>query len=262
MCNNILQYGHVYAWAQEHGRRSVSLRFCYKYQYFKICSTPHHNFLTYLYAKCAAALGLLPVAAFHNPDSNPKAMRLLEEKNNVVVEGWAVRFYDLFLKYREEITDLFDFKPTIAGRIERLISQTSPKDNLKLGVHIRRGDYKTWQGGKYYYDDNVYIDHIRQFIALQDGHSVTIYICGNDPSIDKAHYKKALKDTPIHFPDGNPAEDLCLLSECDYLIGAPSTFSLVAAMYHDKPLYWITESEHRLSTDDFGKFDSMFKHIH
>ena len=36
MCNNILQYGHVYAWAREHGRKSISMRFCYKYQYFKI----------------------------------------------------------------------------------------------------------------------------------------------------------------------------------------------------------------------------------
>ena len=56
--NNILQYAHVYAWAREHGRRAVSMRFCYKYQYFKICHTPWHNFLTYLFAKYAAKIGL------------------------------------------------------------------------------------------------------------------------------------------------------------------------------------------------------------
>ena len=26
MCNNILQYGHVYAWAREHGRKSISMQ--------------------------------------------------------------------------------------------------------------------------------------------------------------------------------------------------------------------------------------------
>lgn len=54
MCNNILQYGHVYAWAREHDRKSVSMRFCYKYQYFKICHTRWHNFATYALAKYAA----------------------------------------------------------------------------------------------------------------------------------------------------------------------------------------------------------------
>ena len=45
MCNNILQYGHVYAWAREHRRRSVSMRFAYKYPYFHICHTRYHNFV-------------------------------------------------------------------------------------------------------------------------------------------------------------------------------------------------------------------------
>ena len=36
MCNNILQYGHVYAWAREHGQKAFSMRFAYKYRYFHI----------------------------------------------------------------------------------------------------------------------------------------------------------------------------------------------------------------------------------
>ena len=39
LCNNILQYGHVYAWGREHGRQTVSMRFAYKYQFFRICHT-------------------------------------------------------------------------------------------------------------------------------------------------------------------------------------------------------------------------------
>ena len=35
MCNNLLQYAHVYAWGREHGRKVISMRFSYKYQYFK-----------------------------------------------------------------------------------------------------------------------------------------------------------------------------------------------------------------------------------
>ena len=44
MANNMLQYGHVYAWGREHGRTTMSMRFAYKYPWFHICHTPHHNF--------------------------------------------------------------------------------------------------------------------------------------------------------------------------------------------------------------------------
>ena len=42
MANNMLQYGHVYAWGREHGRQTMSMRFAYKYPWFRICHTPHH----------------------------------------------------------------------------------------------------------------------------------------------------------------------------------------------------------------------------
>jgi hypothetical protein len=52
---------------------------------------------------------------------------------------------------------------------------------------------------------------------------------------------------------------LCLLSHCHYLIGAPSTFTLVAAMYHDTPLYWIENPKAAIA---FGTFDDLFRHIY
>jgi len=261
MCNNILQYGHVYAWAHEHERRSVSMRFCYKYQYFNICSSPYHNFFTYIFAKYAAKCGLLPVAAFHNPKGNAEAMATLESKRNVVVEGWEVRFYDLFLKYRREITEMFDFRPAIKNKISNYISKTAKEDSLRLGVHIRRGDYKTWKGGKYFYDDDTYINYICQFAKLHEEKTICIYICGNDTALDKQNYESRLQGMAVHFPNGNPAEDLCLLSECDYIIGAPSTFSLVAAMYRDIPLCWMLQPRRGGGNDDFQKFEQLFRNI-
>ena len=66
----------------------------------------------------------------------------------------------------------------------------------------------------------------------------------------------------VVFPDGNPGEDLCLLSHCHYLIGAPSTFSLVAAMYRDLPLYWIEDADAPLTEASFRRFDDLFQHIY
>lgn len=261
MCNNILQYGHVYAWAREHGRRTLSMRFCYKYQYFKICFTKYHNTLIYIAIKCAGILGLLPVASFDWDKDITNETRMLEQKKNLIVEGWAIRFYGLFIKYIDEIKDLFAFNDDIRKRVESLIRTTAPQADILLGVHIRRGDYKTWHNGKYYFDDNVYVDRIRQFTNLYPGKRITVYICGNDPSLDKKFYLDNLKALNVFFPEGNPGEDLCLLSNCDYLIGAPSTFSLVASMYKDIPLYWIEEEVNTLRKDSFSHFEVLFKTV-
>lgn len=266
LCNNILQYGHVYAWGREHGRTTMSMRFAYKYQWFRICNTQHHNFLTYLWAKYASKWKLIDKVSFHEPDANYSAEeRKMLQTKHLVVEGWYARWYDLFLKYKKEICQLFEFsdqvKNTVLQRIQ--IAETETNNPIRLGVHIRRGDYKTWMNGKYYFNDLEYVNIIKQFICLFPNHPINIYICNNDPNIDQGLFQEHLKtdNIKVFFPSGNPGEDLCLLSNCHYLIGAPSTFSLVAAMYNDLPLYWIENAKTPLEKESFQKFDFLFRHI-
>ena len=266
MCNNILQYGHLYAWGREHGRRTMSMRFAYKYQYFHICHTPHHRVITYLYAKYAAKWGLLPVADFgvDAPNEPERQEQLLLSHRSIVAEGWYARWYDLFLKYKQEIVALFQFDDKVRQSVGLLTgsgAREMASADVRLGVHIRRGDYRTWQQGRYYYADEQYIRLIRQFLLLHPGKTVRIFICGNDPELDEAAYQEAFPEINVMFPKGNPGEDLCLLSQCDYLIGAPSTFTLVAAMYRDLPLYWIEDAEAPLTAESFGHFDELFKQI-
>lgn len=260
MCNNILQYAHVYAWGREHGKRTVSLRFCHKYRYFKICSTKYHNRLTYCLVKFAGFIGLLPVASFRWNGDNSRSLRMLEEKSNLIVEGWGVRFYELFLKYIDEIRSLFAFNENIQAKARQILQATDTEGGIRLGIHIRRGDYKTWQNGRYYYDDDVYMRFIKQFLALYPDRHITVIIAGNDPHLNESFYKEQLGQATV-FLHGNPAEDLCMLSCCDFLIGAPSTFSLVAAMYHNRPLFWIKEKDSILKKDSFSTFDVLFRTV-
>ena len=130
-----------------------------------------------------------------------------------------------------------------------------------LGVHIRRGDYARFLGGRYFYDDATMQRLIREFSQLIKGKTVVAFVCGNDPGLDEEAYRRAVPEVRFVFPKGNPGEDLCLLSHCDYLIGAPSTFSLVASMYRDLPLYWIRQPEATLSEQSFSRFDVLFRKI-
>lgn len=283
MCNNMLQYGHAYAWGREHGRSTMSMRFAYKYQYFHICRTRWHWFWVYATAKFAANIGVLPVITFpfeKGQDTSAQEAAMLRHRN-AVVEGWRVEFHDLFLKYRDEITRLFAFNDDIRRKVAATLAKAettvdntiepaqkkcptvppSDKSAIRLGIHIRRGDYRTFQGGRFFYDDDVYAAYIREFARSHS--NVHVYICGNDPHLNRQYYIEQLPGVSVHFPDGNPGEDLCLLSECDYLIGPPSTFSLVAAMYRDIPLLWM-HTNHASCVNDaeaWGKFNRLFREI-
>ena len=104
MANNILQYGHFYAWGREHGRVTMSMRFAYKYPWFHIGDTPHHNFPTYVLAKYAAKWGLIPTVRFEEEDGDyRREEQLMLSRRMVVATGWNARWYDLFLKYRDDL---------------------------------------------------------------------------------------------------------------------------------------------------------------
>ena len=271
LCNNILQYAHLYAWGREHNRKTMSMRFAYKYPYFKICKTPYHNFFCYVVAKYAAKLKLIPVVHFDDENaSTTEQEQIMLNKRYVVATGWYARWYDLFLKYKSEILKLFAFLPEVEEKVKAILSpHSSLLSPLKLGLHIRRGDYKTWQNGQFYFTDEEYVRVIKSFINNlpsihpQPSHLVHIFICGNDPTLNKEYYRKELSSLPVSltFPDGNPGEDLCLLSHCDYLIGPPSTFTLVASMYHDAPLCWLSDTSRPITAASFRHFDYLFRNI-
>ena len=261
LCNNILQYGHLYAWGREHGRQTMSMRFAHMYPQFHISHTKYHNTLVYVMAKMAAKCKLITTVDFNDINSDyAREQQIMLNKSHVLAKGWCVRFPDLFKKYKHEILQLFDFSNQVKASVSKKL--LSPKDNrIRIGVHIRRGDYATWCRGTYFYNDEQYASVIQQVIELLPKEQIEIFICGNDPKLNRNYFLKSFGGTRVKFPDGSPAEDLCLLSQCDYLIGPPSTFTLVASMYHDTPLYWITDATKTLTLSDFKTFNYLFRHF-
>lgn len=258
MCNNILQYAHFYSWARENKRSCMSMRFAYKYQYFHICDTKWHCLPVYVVAKFLAKIHLLPIANYWGNEREAIERRILSNRN-IVVEGWNIRYYDLFIKYKDEIVRLFEFRKHIREKVEATIKANCAPGTITIGVHIRRGDYKTFFDGRYYFEDNVYIDYIRQTAGLFPDRQIAVFICSNDPTLDKRKYKSELSSYGVCFPEGNGAEDLCLLSNCDYLIGPPSSYSLVATMYGRTLLHWMRGNHAELTTESFKDFNTQFR---
>lgn len=264
MCNNLLQFAHVYAWGREHGRKVMSMRFSYKYPFFKITHSDLVSFPLYVIAKLLAAIKVLPTASFKHAECDAKALekKMLRHKH-IIVSGWYVHYYDFFLKYRHEICDLFTIDPSYTEPVKAWMSDWQ---GIRLGIHIRRGDYAVWKDGIYCYDDTVYADCIRQFAVLHPNETIDVFLSTNDPNVTVEKFQSLIKDQTshirLHMFGGNAVEDLFMLSECDYIIGPPSTYSLVAAMYRDIPLCRMDQiRDHQLSLSDFKSFDYWFRRI-
>lgn len=265
MCNNLLQYAHVYAWGREHGRKVISMRFSYKYQYFRICHTDLTGFGWYLLAKLMAAVRLLPTASFKQPDCDKEALeRKMLRHRHIVVSGWHVRYYDLFLKYRDEICGLFTLDPqhTEPVKVKMRAAESAQGNVLRLGVHIRRGDYAIFHGGLYLFDNQVYARHINRFAEWHPDKTVHVYLSTNDATVSEDIFRQLCPHVDVHLLRGSAPEDLYMLSECDCLIGPPSTFSLVAAMYRDIPLYRMDVADERqMTAEGFKLFSYWFRNI-
>ena len=100
-----------------------------------------------------------------------------------------------------------------------------------MGVHVRRGDYRDFEGGKYYYEDEVY-DR-------------------NKAAIEREFASKGQNVQFLMFPCRTAVEDQWMMSQCDYLMGPPSTFTMWASFMGKVPLGIIKCKTDTLTLADF-----------
>jgi hypothetical protein len=148
---------------------------------------------------------------------------------------------------RDRIRPLFRLRPEWQAKVDSYRASLSPAD-ITVGIHLRRGDYRTYLGGKYFYPLEVYEQCMRETVRLFPGKTLRFIVCSNEQAMPVAPAACALHAGPGHF-----IEDLYTLAACDYLIGPPSTFSQWASFYGSVPLCKLESSDQRVeSLGDFS----------
>ena len=246
MCNNIYQYINLYAWAREHGLKTMSLRFAHKYKGFAICRTPYHNRAMYLLVNTLKTLRLIPCVDYDGEAATyEECERRMLSSRNAIVKGWSVRYSSLLPGYMDEIRRLFAFDDDIKAAARHNM-MPADADTVSIGLHIRRGDYRKFLGGRHYFTDMEFTETLVLLLDNFKGKTCNIYICTNDKHLDKDRFIHAVRSHAssnschIAFPHGSGQEDLCLLSECDYILGPVSSYSLIATMYGKARCLWMS----------------------
>jgi hypothetical protein len=170
-------------------------------------------------------------------------------QNKVVfIDGWLYRDYKNFEKHSASLRSIFTPVPQYAEQVQEIIYSCRKKGDIIVGVHIRRGDYKTYNDGKWYYEDEVYYSKMqelkRQFEA--QGKSCVFLVCSNEKVNQDSFKGLSIVTDARHF-----IVDLYTLSQCDYLVGPPSTFTMWASFYGETPLLHIDEACKHAALPDF-----------
>jgi len=156
----------------------------------------------------------------------------IAEGRTLWIKGWLYRDPEGVRTHEAAIREFFAPIPPVAKRIASFIEMARHGREVLVGVHLRRGDYRKWDDGKYYYDDATFCRVMRQIEAALPHRSVRFLLVSNE-SIDRSKY--AAFDVVVGL--GNSVGDLYSLAGCDYIIGPPSTYTSWASWYEGVPLY-------------------------
>lgn len=273
MCNCLWSYAPFIALAKEKNIK-IALPHFYKYSNnfinlrkdkYTIVNAPFKNFghpkLLYFFYKILVKLckiisykfDLSKTSIFINfskwENENWTPSILFKKKSLVFTGSWAIdKDNGVFLKHKEYITHLFKPDENCIKDVDTVFSRLRDNNDLVIGMHVRRGDYKTFIDGRYYFDDLTYANFIRQLVAQMPGRRVVTYIASNEPINITSFNGLAVH----HVPNSSPLTDLESLSRCDYILGPPSTFSMWASFIGDKPLLFLMNETAAVHLPEFS----------
>jgi hypothetical protein len=183
-----------------------------------------------------------PLAEFYN---------LVESCRRRVV---MVRGNTLYLRTTEaepgtigRLRDTFRLKCKHRKKVARKLAPFRSTGPL-VGVHLRRRDYRTFVGGKFFYEDDVYRDAISRLDAGWEGPETPQFILVCEEPIETKNFKIS---GVTFFGPGSVCFDQALLAACDFIFGPPSTFSGWVSFLHGVPRAEIRKAKQLISWADF-----------
>ena len=289
LCNRLFSAAHILALAIENGQTFVNVSFSDYAGHFTVtqrdllCRYPVHKSalkgekilgmaLYGICYTCSVLLSFLPGSGFSVPWLRLSVIRstegddtelLLDEAPPALLseltgdtahllffQGWNLRAYQSLIKHGDAVREYFTPTPAYQTKIQTYVKKNREGCAVLIGVVIRHGDYRTWQGGKHFYSLETYTTLMMQVRALCGSSRVNFLIC-SDEEQDTSVFESAQLD--FSFRSGHMIENLYYLAQCDYLLSPPSTYGMWASLYGKVPLHIIDDPSEAITAMDSFK---------
>jgi hypothetical protein len=151
------------------------------------------------------------------------------------------------IKYKSHILHIFTPSNYIQDIVNILFAKIREQYEIIIGVHIRLGDYKTFNDGKYYFSLEQYYEIMFRIKSFFQTKTVSFFIASNEP-INISTFKGLQCFT---IPQSSGTKDSYGLSCSDFIVGPPSTFSAWASYFGNIPIYFIEDLDNYITIDNF-----------
>ena len=178
---------------------------------------------------------------------NLKREKIYRSHGIHVVDSWYYRDYEALFEFQDVIRSIFKPKERYEVEVEHFISSLIKDDRVLVAIHIRRGDYRTWREGKYYYSDGEYKNWM-ECLAVDSERRIQFVLFSNE-QLNLGYFSSELYDVCTGL--GQAITDLYSMARCDYIIGPPSTYSWWAAFYGKKPYLTLFDKNQSIKFFDF-----------
>lgn len=163
-----------------------------------------------------------------------------------LASDWHYRDNEALSRHEDKVREFFS--PRDVATAKKAIDGLKHEGTLLIGVHIRRRDYKSFVEGRYYFDDSVYRREMQRVMDFWKDYGGRLFLVFSDESVNEASFA----GLPCRFMHGSALEDQWMMSQCDFLMGPPSTFSAWASFMGKVPLARMWDKNYKLKEEDFA----------
>jgi len=172
-------------------------------------------------------------------------------------KGWQTRNDTRYLtQTMPQLQQLFRPKDDIMRRAESMIAGLKETSDIVVGVHIRRGDYATWNDGRFFYSLEEYHQFMLRIQQLYHDQKVSFFISSNEEFtldlFEDCHCMRFGKE-----PSG-AILDLYTLSLCSLIVGPFSSYSRWASFIGQVPLCFLESKDQSFQEDSFSRIVDFF----
>ena len=287
LANRLVLFANFIAFAEEHGHRLVNVTF---HSYAHLFETTRRDiYCRYPVAKRRSVFDLLPGAAavirktrifYHVTRAagvmngrfqffgsrvttllaiegrevtlldDPAIQKTIAAAKIIFTYGWRFRTPDAVKKHAEKIRSFFRPIEAVEKGSRETMDRVRRQADIVVGVHVRRGDYRGWHEGRFFFEVSRYAAWMRELAAQFPGGKVSFFVSSDEP-----RSRNEFGDLPVEIGLGPPVNDLWTLARCDFIFGPPSTFSQWASFYGKVPLLHLRGNDDRA---EVGKFRVSF----
>ena len=157
---------------------------------------------------------------------------------------------------KKELQHIFRPKKEITDKAEAFIAAIRQQVDIIVGVHIRHGDYSTFENGRYYYTLEEYYVFMLKIKNMYKNKRVAFFISSNE-----SFSTNIFKDCNCYRYGIEPSGDildLYTLSICDRIVGPWSTYSRWASFIGEVPLCCIKDKNQSFAESNFSRISDFY----